>query len=108
MAATSAAKNRAIRQDNLREWLSKKCSAQHLINNIEKIEELDPSSETFTNELAKLKVANEQRLKVLAKYLPDLKRTEIAGPDEEKLTVNVVKFGLDAFYEDIEQADKAK
>jgi uncharacterized protein YnzC (UPF0291/DUF896 family) len=81
-ARTAIRKNR---QDALREWLSEKCTAQHLVDNIEKIENLDPSSETFTNELNKLKVANEQRLKVLDKYLPSLKSMELLGGMEHTL-----------------------
>ena len=79
MAATNAAKNRALRQDALREWLSEKCTAQHLVDNINKIEKLDTSSESFRNDLDKYRVANDQRLKVLSKYLPDLKSTEFTG-----------------------------
>jgi predicted transcriptional regulator len=79
MAKTVAQKNRAIRQEALRQWLSEKCTAQHLVENIRKIEELDPIADSFTNELNQLKVANEQRLKVLSKYLPDLKSAEITG-----------------------------
>jgi hypothetical protein len=79
MAATNKAKNRAIRQDTLREWLSEKCTAQHLVDNINKIEKLDPECESFKNELDKYRVANDQRLKVLSKYLPDLKSTEFTG-----------------------------
>ena len=83
--------NRAIRQQTLREWLSQKCTAQHLVENIIKIEALDPASETFANELAKLKTANDQRLRVLNKYLPDLKSTEITGEGGDTLTVTVVE-----------------
>jgi len=79
MAATNAHKQRAIRQDALREWLSEKCTAQHLVDNINKIEQLDPDSDTFRNELDKYRVANDQRLKVLGKYLPDLKSAELTG-----------------------------
>ena len=71
--------NRDVRQETLREWLSQKCTAQHLVDNIQKIEALDDTSETFVNQLNKLKTANEQRLKVMNKYLPDLKSTEITG-----------------------------
>ena len=92
MAKTKAQQNRAIRQEALREWLSKKCTAQHLINNIQKIEELDPSSDTFSNELNKLKVANEQRLRVMGKYLPDLKNTEISGDGGGSLTIKVADY----------------
>lgn len=87
MATTNKHKQRAIRQEALREWLSEKCTAQHLVNNIEKIEQLDPDSSTFTNELNKLKVANEQRLKVLSKYLPDLKATELTGAAGEAIQI---------------------
>lgn len=87
MSVTRAQKNRALRQESLREWLSEKCTAQHLVNNIDKIEALDPAAETFANELAKLKVANEQRLKVMNKYIPDLKNQEITGEGGEPIVV---------------------
>lgn len=77
MAATALHKNRKIRQDTLREWLSEKCTAQHLIENIDKIEKLDPCGANFVNDLNRLRVANEQRLKVMGKYLPDLKQADI-------------------------------
>lgn len=88
MAKTRAQENRAIRQENLREWLSKKCTLQHLVDNILKIEELgltvedglDPKkSQQQAFMLNKLKVANEQRIKLLSKYLPDLKAMELTG-----------------------------
>lgn len=79
MATTRANENRKIRQDTLREWLSEKCTAQHLVDNIGKIEKLDPESNTFKNELDKYRVANDQRIRVMSKYLPDLKSTELTG-----------------------------
>ena len=88
--------NRRIRQEALREWLSKKCTAQHLVDNIIKIEKLDTSSESFTNDLNKWKTANDQRLKILNKYLPDLKSVEVVDEDGNDalpkcITINVVK-----------------
>ena len=79
MALTNAQKQRAIRQESLRQWLSEKCTAQHLVDNLEKIERLEPDSETFQNELKKYQVANEQRLKIMNKYIPDLKLQEVTG-----------------------------
>lgn len=74
---TRAQENKALRQEKLREWLSKKCTAQHLVDNINKIEALDPEDESFKNQLDKYRVANDQRLKVLDKYLPSLKQTDM-------------------------------
>lgn len=91
MAASLKAKNRKLRQDNLREWLSEKCTAQHLVDNLIKIEELDETEETFQNSLNKLKVANEQRLKILNKYLPDLKSTELSMDNGEGGGVKSIK-----------------
>ena len=89
---TVAQKNRRLRQENLREWLSKKCTAQHLVDKIIQIEALDPTDEHFINDLAKYKVANDQRLKIMSKYLPDLKSTELTGPDGEPVTITVVDY----------------
>ena len=90
MAKTRAQENRAIRQETLREWLSKKCTGQHLIENIKKIEELDEENPNFANQLNKLRVANEQRLKILLKYLPDLKATEHTGEGGSAIEVDTV------------------
>jgi len=79
MAKTKAQINRGIRQEALREQLAEQCRFQHIIENIKKIEELVSSSEDFPNEINKLKVATELRLKVANKYLPDLKHTEVEG-----------------------------
>lgn len=87
-----AAKNRAARQEHLREYISKQSTVQHLIANIKKIEELDPESPTFINDLAKLKVANDHRLKLLSKYLPDLKSTEFTDSNGDNLTIEIVRY----------------
>ena len=73
---SKAQANRAMRQEALRETLSSQGHIQHVIENITKIECLDESSETFSNALNKYKVANEQRLRLINKYLPDLRATE--------------------------------
>ena len=88
MAKTRAQENRAIRQEALRKWLSEKCTAQHLIDNLNKIEQLDPASETFRNQLDKHKIANEQRLKIMNKYLPDVRTVELTGEAGEAIQVS--------------------
>ena len=77
MAATNAAKNRAIRQDALREMLSKKCTVEQVLRNIKKMEEQGVSMEAI--ELQALRAATDTRVKLLNKYIPDLKSMELVG-----------------------------
>lgn len=95
MARTRAQENRKIRQDALREQLANQGHLQHVVENLRKIEELtlksvDESSkedmakrrnelQAHNFEINKLKIVNEQRLKLINKYLPDLKSTELTG-----------------------------
>ena len=60
MAATNAAKNRAIRQDSLREMLSKKCTVEQVLVNIRKMEEQGASMESV--ELQALRAATDTRV----------------------------------------------
>jgi len=83
MGATVAAKNRKVRQESLREFLSNKCTVQQLVENVEKIEHLD--NILTQDELQRLKVATEFRVKLLSKYLPDLKSVEMTGEDGKDL-----------------------
>jgi hypothetical protein len=96
MAKTRAQENKAIRQETLRDQLSNQKHIEKVIDNIKKIETLagkfsgggskdkDDSKEIDYKELQAaqfetnaLKMANEQRLKLVGKYLPDLKQQEI-------------------------------
>lgn len=82
MADTREAKHRLReqRQDALREYLSNKCSLEHIIDSIENIEKAAISMKA--QELQGKKIALEARLKLLAKYLPDLKNVEMKGDVE--------------------------
>lgn len=91
MAKTAAQKNRAIRQSELRDYLSSRGSVTYILDNIEKIEQLDTASETFDKDLTKHKVANEQRLRLLNKYLPDMKEEHIINDQAAPIVVNIVK-----------------
>lgn len=92
MAAPIAAKNRKIRQDTLREYMQERGSAQYLFDVLEKIEQLDPDSPTFSNDLAKLRTVVDLRFKLLGKYLPDLKSQEITGEGGGELSVKLVNY----------------
>ena len=77
MARTRAQANKAIRQEALREQLANQGHLQHVLETLEKIDELDPTDDSFKNSLDKYKVSNEQRIKLMSKYIPDLKSQEI-------------------------------
>lgn len=79
MARTNAQNIRAARQEDHRARLSEGQHIRHVSENITKIEELDTSSETFSNQLNKLKVANDCRMKLIDKYCPSLKAIELTG-----------------------------
>lgn len=64
-----ADKIKAERIEQYRTYLSEKCRLEHVIDNIEKMESLTLEDKHFQM-LAK---ANEQRLKLINKYCPDIK-----------------------------------
>lgn len=71
MAKTSAQARKQVRRDELRAYLSERGKVTYVLENIEKIEALDAGCANFQKELLKLKTANEQRIRLLNKYLPD-------------------------------------
>lgn len=84
-----ARENKAIRQQALREQLAEQCRIQHIIENIGKMESLDPTQKSCVNELNILKSANEQRFKLLNKYLPDLSNVTIEGDQDNPLNASI-------------------
>jgi len=86
---TVAQKNRAIRQDELREFLSKQKLIEKVIDNIEKIE--DVSTKMPADEVNRLKIASEHRLKLISKYLPDCKSVEVEASVDTELKIEVIK-----------------
>lgn len=84
-----ATRRRQEKQESLRDFLSSKCTVQHLVNNIEKIEN---EGETLSPQgLQAIKIANEQRIRLLNKYLPDLKAVEISGDQDSPLTITKIE-----------------
>ena len=70
---------RAIRQEELREKLAAGGHLQQVIKNIQEINNLEVSDKTFKNSLDKLRASTDYQLKLVTKYLPDLKSTELTG-----------------------------
>lgn len=79
MALTNAQRQRATRQEALREQLKGKQLLTQYIGTLEKINELDEGEDLFDKTLSKLKTVNEQRLKLINKCLPDEKDINISG-----------------------------
>jgi hypothetical protein len=85
-----------IRQDALREYLAERGSVQHLFDLIEKIEGLEPDHPNFDKDLAKYDKAISQRQKLLGKYMPDLKASEIKLDAQIQATeVNLMGVDMD-------------
>lgn len=82
---SAADKNRRIRQEALREQLANKGLAQQVLEISEKLNDLD--EELDANKIARLKAAADLKLKLVNKYLPDLKQTELIGDPENPLHV---------------------
>jgi hypothetical protein len=94
---TRANENRRIRQEALREQLSNKQLLQQVILIAEKLEDLDgkinpENSEIDALKITRLKHSADLKLKLVNKYLPDLKAMEMdmdngSGP----VQVHVIK-----------------
>lgn len=90
MANTRAHANRAIRQEALREQLAEQCRLQHIVENLKKIDELDMTMESSKDELQKWKTSTELRVKLMSKYLPDLKQVELDLGDDTTEAVKII------------------
>ena len=75
MAKTRAQENKAVRQEALREQLSAQGHVQHVIDLSDKLIEL--SDDLDQVQVARLKAGADIKLKLISKYLPDLKQSEI-------------------------------
>lgn len=80
---------KANRQDDLRKRLSEGKHLQYAIESIVKIEKLK-SSKTSSFQLQKLKVAAELRLRLVNKFLPDLRSTEITGDSDKPIAITEI------------------
>ena len=86
-----ANENKRVRQEALREQLANKGLVQHVLEISEKIADLDTELESAN--VHRLKTAAELQLKLINKYLPDLKATEHSGQiDSEVIRKHRVSF----------------
>jgi len=89
MAKSRKDQNRAIRQESLREYLS---NQEHLRGVSQLIEKIEVSSDSF--EVTKYKTAAELKLKLVNKYLPDLKSTELTGDGGGDIRATIAAFEI--------------
>ena len=85
MGTTAANKNRAIRQEALREQLSNQGHVQHIVEMLNEIQDLQRDLDS--NDLARYKGAIDTKLKLIGKYLPDLKSVEHTGDEDAPIAI---------------------
>ena len=95
---TVAQRNRATRQEGLREFLSKQKLIEKVIDIADNL--TDPDLELDSIEVQRMKAAAELNLKLAAKVLPDLKSTEITGADGGELVLQLQRKRFDGNADD--------
>lgn len=83
---SAADRNRKIRQEALREQLSNQKLVEQVVDIAKKIGDL--SQEFEKDKIDRLKIAADLNMKLVAKYLPDLKQTELIGDPDQPIQVN--------------------
>ena len=82
-----ARKNRAIRQESLRELLSQQGHEQHVLDLCEKLQDLENEKQLDSVEVQRLKIVIDTKIKLMNKYIPDLKAIEHSGEDGEPIKI---------------------
>jgi hypothetical protein len=90
---TKAQLNRQVRQEALREQLSQQGHEQYISEIISNLS--DPEMEYDSLWVQRLKAAADLRLKLMAKYIPDLKSQELTGPEGGDLVIAVQRKRFD-------------
>ena len=79
MGESVATKNKRVRQEALRDQLSAQGHVQHVIDISNKLN--SGALKLETSQIAAYKAAADIKLRLINKYLPDLKAMEHSGPD---------------------------
>lgn len=83
-------KNREVRQDEVRKEIAAKCKITHVLDLVKKIEDASDALQ-----VTKYKAAADIRLKLIGKYIPDLKSTEINLTDDTVDTIKAISRSID-------------
>ena len=92
MGMTRAQLNKGVRQKALREQLEAQGHVQHVTDILDEIRDLDV--ELDSNQVQRYKVVLDTKLKLITKYLPDLKSVEHSGDEDNPLQVQVAAYEL--------------
>jgi hypothetical protein len=93
MGRTRAMENRAIRQEALREQLSKQKHIEQVVDIATKLGDLDNELDPAT--ASRLKASAEIRLKLIGKYLGDVRAVELSGSEGGDLVIAVQRKRFD-------------
>ena len=85
MGTTAANKNRSVRKEALREQLSAQGHVQHVVDILYEIKDL--RKDLDQQDLARYKVVLDTKLKLISKYLPDLKSVEHTGDEDAPIAI---------------------
>lgn len=89
---SAADRNKKIRQEALRELLSKQKLVEQVVDIARKIGDLSEPLEK--DKVDRLKIAADINMRLVAKYLPDLKQTEIIGDPEQPISVSPIQWNI--------------
>ena len=93
VAKTRAQLNRETRQAEMRKKIEASGYETHVHEVVKKL--LDPEQELDSIDVQRMKSAADLSIKMMAKFMPDLKSTEITGPDGGGLVVNIQRKRFD-------------
>ena len=93
VAKTKAQLNRQMRQEGLRDFLSQQKLIEQVIEIANKLRE--PEEEYDALDIQRMRTAAELNLKLTSKFLPDLKSTELTGPEGGDLVIAVQRKRFD-------------
>ena len=85
MGTTAANKNRSVCKEALREQLSAQGHVQHVVDILDEIKDL--RKDLDQQDLARYKVVLDTKLKLISKYLPDLKSVEHTGDEDAPIAI---------------------
>lgn len=89
MAETRAQANRKVRQEALREQLEAQGHVQHVVDILDKVN--DPAVSIESDMLQRHKLVIDTKLKLINKYLPDLKSVEHSGDSENPVAFRSIE-----------------